>query len=68
MIPYDEVHQTGSLSIELGLQKGIFKGDVGVQIASDGRIWICFNGQALIRFKPDFKKLKKFTGDQKGDS
>ena len=26
--------------------------DFGVQVASDGRVWVCINGLAWIRFKP----------------
>ena len=29
------------------------KVDVGLQVSREGRIWICVNGMALIRFKPD---------------
>jgi len=27
--------------------------DLGIQIADDGRVWICVNGVALLRFKPN---------------
>ncbi len=27
----------------------------GIQIAADGRIWICVNGQSIIRFRPKLK-------------
>lgn len=26
--------------------------DVGLQVAWDGRIWVCVNGVAFLRFKP----------------
>ncbi|QIG58291.1 hypothetical protein SEA_SKOG_139 [Gordonia phage Skog] len=26
--------------------------DLGIQIAWDGRVWLCVNGQAFLRFKP----------------
>lgn len=29
------------------------KCDVGIQVATDGRIWVCINGAAFLRFKPD---------------
>jgi hypothetical protein len=55
--PYPESHQQGRISIEncnfhkiLG-DKNI-EGDLGIQIARDGRIWICINGVAFIRFSP----------------
>jgi hypothetical protein len=47
-----ETHIQGLISIEQDLTTKIFEGDFGIQIAKDGRIWICVNGQALIRFKP----------------
>lgn len=27
-------------------------GDLGLQTAEDGRIWLCVNGMAFVRFKP----------------
>lgn len=64
--PYSEVHQQGSLGItnhkevlhELGLAAG--QGgqvDVGLQVAEDGRIWLCVNGLAFLRFKPDQQQM-----------
>ena len=49
---YPETHQHGLISIENVPEKLIINGDIGIQIASDGRIWICIDGQAFIRFKP----------------
>lgn len=53
-----EFHQTGMLSIEnlhiLELDHSCI--DVGLQVAKDGRIWLCVNGQSLIRFKPRREK------------
>ena len=31
------------------------KGDFGIQIAEDGRVWICIDGVAFIRFVPSNK-------------
>jgi len=31
------------------------EGVLGIQIAKDGRVWICLDGIALIRFKPKLK-------------
>jgi hypothetical protein len=51
-----EIHQRGVLSIEN--QKLVIDDfdlmdcDVGIQTHDDGRIWICVNGIAFIRFKP----------------
>lgn len=55
MKDYPETHQHGMLSIENkeaieALDKGGV--DFGIQISTDGRIWICVNGMAFLRFKP----------------
>ena len=55
--PYPETHQTGIVSVEnmpdeLDSDPGHMKCDFGIQIAADGRVWICINGQAFIRFSP----------------
>lgn len=55
MKEYPETHQEGIISLENSLMfkdKTIIKGDLGVQIATDGRIWICINGIAFLRFLP----------------
>ena len=60
MKKYDEVHQNGFISIEnkdLILDREndftqIIEGDIGIQISLDGRIWVCINGVAFLRFKP----------------
>ncbi len=49
-----EIHQEGLLTIEKKVESGIY--DLGIQIAKDGRIWICVNGEAFIRFNPLAKK------------
>jgi sugar lactone lactonase YvrE len=46
-------YRFGYLSVEQDLKAGMHKGEIGIQIAEDGRIWICLDGQALIRFRPD---------------
>ena len=53
MKEYPETHQTGIISIENLPTTNFIKGDLGIQIAKDGRIWICINGIAFIRFKPE---------------
>ncbi len=62
---YQETHQTGVISIEnmpSEFRHGYMRGDLGVQIASDGRVWICVNGIAFIRFSPHADgKMKKVT-------
>jgi hypothetical protein len=52
-----ETHQRGNIQIEntqLILRKDIDlqNADFGIQIAHDGRVWVCINGLAFIRFKP----------------
>ena len=51
-----ETHQQGLISVENipeGLQlPGYMKGDFGIQMAADGRVWVCINGVAFIRFSP----------------
>ncbi len=59
-----ETHQTGLISIEnlpeefyQRYVRGNFnavsmEGDLGVQIAPDGRVWLCIDGVAFLRFKP----------------
>lgn len=54
--PYPETHQKGYISIEKDLWEGGLEGDFGIQIAEDGRIWICIDGISTIRFKPFFEK------------
>lgn len=49
---YPETHQLGIISIENMPEQRIIKGDLGVQIAKDGRVWVCIDGIAFIRFKP----------------
>jgi len=60
MREYPEKHQQGFISIsnksEILNRENDFdesiRGDFGVQIAKDGRVWICINGIAFIRFTP----------------
>lgn len=48
-----ETHQIGIISIEnKELFSGTTKGDLGIQISKDGKVWICINGIAFIRFRP----------------
>ena len=63
-----ETHQQGLLTIEnkdLIIDRAedfaeTISTDFGIQIAKDGRIWICINGIAFLRFKP----IKKSKGDK----
>lgn len=50
-----ETHWTGHISVEnqeFIKQYDLQDADLGIQIASDGRVWLCVNGTAFIRFKP----------------
>lgn len=52
---YPETHQHGLIEITEPLIPKLGNnriGDFGIQIAEDGRIWICIDGQSVIRFKP----------------
>ena len=55
MKEYPATYQHGYISIENMPDSNITEGDLGIQIASDGRIWVCINGAAFIRFKPILK-------------
>ena len=56
LIPeFGPLYQEGHVSIEsnhLIEQMIVQDCQFGVQVASDGRVWICINGMAWIRFKP----------------
>ena len=54
----EEVHLKGVLTIEKAMEQGGKIADLGIQIARDGRVWICVNGEAFIRFKPTTRKEK----------
>jgi hypothetical protein len=50
-----ETHQIGLFTIEnheIATANAGKEADFGIQIARDGRVWICINGVAWIRFKP----------------
>lgn len=53
---WPETHRTGRVTIhneELISQVIAGTVDLGVQISWDGRIWLCVDGVAWIRFKPE---------------
>ena len=58
-----EIHQSGTVSLENVpdelVNSRYMRGDFGIQIAEDGRVWICINGIAFIDAlpKPHFLKL-----------
>jgi hypothetical protein len=52
---FPETHRRGHISVEnldLVQQMNLLNADFGVQISSDGRVWVCVNGIAFVRFKP----------------
>lgn len=62
----EEFHQLGSLGISnhdeviAELHKASLaqdEVDVGLQVGPDGRIWLCVNGLAFIRFKPNMRQI-----------
>jgi len=58
--PYPETHQRGMIEVNTtdeilwekikNVQFGVH--DFGIQIAEDGRVWVCINGVSFLRFKP----------------
>lgn len=55
MKEYKESHQRGYLTIEKEIPKLTKDCDLGIQIAKDGRVWICIDGQAFLRFHPSME-------------
>ena len=54
-----ETHTQGIVSLEnkeIVERMDLHDADFGIQIAHDGRVWICINGVAFIRFKPQFRQ------------
>jgi len=42
----------GSSGIMGSFNPCIMEGDLGIQVAEDGRVWVCIDGVAFLRFKP----------------
>ena len=53
-----ETHQKGSLSVDKTITSMI-DCDFGIKIAEDGRVWICIDGQSVLRFKPEWSTKKE---------
>jgi len=59
--PYEETHMNGHIFIEnipIDKDKNTVRhleGDLGIQIAEDGRVWVCIEGVAFLRFTPSNK-------------
>ena len=58
-LPMDETHVEGHISIENAEICTTGYGDLGIQIAKDGRVWVCIDGIAFLRFKPNFQSDQK---------
>lgn len=60
---YPEAHERGTLMIEnydIIQEMHLRECDLGIQVAGDGRAWVCVNGVALIRFSPHLDgRMKK---------
>ena len=41
-----------NIPAELASVPYTMRGDLGIHIAKDGRIWVCINGAAFLRFSP----------------
>lgn len=50
-----ETHINGLITIENIPEFLAQGGDFGIQISDDGRVWICINGIAFLRFSPRIK-------------
>ena len=54
MKPYKDQHAQGVTEIVPPPDQGLpyyVKGDIGLEVEADGRIWICLNGIAFLRFR-----------------
>lgn len=52
-------HSEGRISIENIQKEMMINGDLGIQI-ENGKVWICINGIAFLRFSPtNNTKIKK---------
>ena len=68
LIELGESHTKGSMIIEQSIKSRLLC-DFGIQISVDGRVWICVDGIAFVRFKPEmhgqeiFKNLTVYGGN-----
>lgn len=46
-----EKHVKGMISVETSIVSALDV-DFGLQVSEDGRVWICVDGKAFLRFKP----------------
>ena len=57
-----ETHMKGLMTVEK-IQPSLIC-DFGIQIAENGQVWICVNGEAFIRFMPLSDRLLKLQTAQ----
>jgi hypothetical protein len=60
-IDVPEIHMKGLLSVETPMKSKVC--DFGIMI-KDGRVWICIDGAAFIRFKPLTEAMCKMLEDK----
>lgn len=56
---YPLLNQKGYISFENDASyKGgnLIKGILGIQVAANGKVWVCVNGVSILRFRPELKK------------
>lgn len=63
---YPELQQEGYISVERNLPIGTTKGVFGIQVVSDGRVWVCVDGIAYLRFRPYLKSYGDKNDRQDG--
>jgi hypothetical protein len=66
-VEYPETHEAGYIELHnLDEVQYMLRdrevNDLGIHIANDGRAWLCINGIAFIRFKPD-RKIWRIIND-----
>ena len=57
--PMEETHMQGLLTVEQDLKISGRVCDLGIMIDEKGRVWVCVDGTALIRFCPTVVPAKK---------
>jgi len=50
---------------EVEEQYAIEEADLGIQIAENGKLWICINGISFIQFMPSLKKGERKENEDK---
>jgi hypothetical protein len=52
---YPLLSQEGYIGFDKIPDGKLTKGILGIQVATDGRVWVCINGNSLLRFRPKLK-------------